>query len=299
MQKNMENPMTKKLLLGAHMSIAGGLQNAIARGQEIGCTAIQIFTKSNRQWHAKPLTIEDIDLFKAAWQKSSIQSVVAHASYLINIGSPKKDIAQKSIQALITEIERCSVLGIVYLTLHPGARLASKKEGCLERIAQNLDIIFDQTPTNVNVSLETMAGQGSNVCDSFEDIAFIIKKSKQKKRISVTFDTCHIYAAGYDIANKKKYKETFQQFDAIIGLKKLKVIHINNSKRELASHVDRHEEIDGGKIDLEFFRLLMNDSRFFDTPKILETPEIGNYKKNMNLLESLLNPKNKALFNIK
>ena len=290
--------MTKKLLLGAHMSIAGGAQNAITRGQEIGCTAIQIFTKSNRQWHAKPFTKKDIDLFKVAWKESPIESVVAHASYLINIGSPKKEVADKSVKALIIEIERCNALGITYLTLHPGAHLTSDKEECLERIAQNLDRVFEQTPSNVNISLETMAGQGSNVCDNFEDIAYIIKKSKDKKRISVTFDTCHVFAAGYDISIKKGYEKTFKQFDDTIGLKKLKVLHINDSKRALDSHVDRHEEIGKGKIGLESFRLLMNDPLFFDVPKILETPEIENYQANMELLESLLSAKNRKVLHI-
>jgi len=290
--------MKKELLLGAHMSIAGGVQNAIIRGQDIGCTAIQVFTKSNRQWHAKPLAQKDIELFKETWKNSDIASVSAHASYLINIGSPNKEVAKKSVAALIKEIERCAALGITYLTLHPGARLKDPKDECLNRIAENLDTALSHTPSSVTVSLETMAGQGSNVCDTFQDIAHIMQKSSHTRRISVTLDTCHLYAAGYDITTKKSYESVLQEFDKTIGIHKIKIIHINDSKRELESHVDRHEEIGKGKLGLESFKLLMNDPRFFDVPKILETPKIENYKKNMDILKSLLSEQNKKLLQV-
>lgn len=291
--------MKKELLLGAHMSIAGGIENAIIKGQEIGCTAIQIFTKSNRQWAAKPLTQKEITLFKETWKTSSIHAIVAHGSYLINIGSPKKDIAHKSAQALIKEMNRCNALGITYLTLHPGAHLNEDKETCLRQIAQSLDYAFEQTDHAVCITLETMAGQGTTVCDTFQDIAFIIKHTKHKKRIAVTLDTCHIFAAGYDITTKNKYDHVMKEFDTIIGLDHLKIIHLNDSKRPLDSHVDRHEEIGDGKIGLEGFKFLMNDPRFFATPKILETPEIAKYKKNIELLKSLVSVKNRKILGLK
>lgn len=275
-------------LVGAHMSIAGGLYKSIERGAVIGCTAIQIFTASNRQWHAKKPLKKDIDVFKEAWKTSPIRSVVVHASYLINIGSPKKEIADKSIKALIAEVQRCHDLGITYIILHPGARLDSPQEECLERIADNLNIVLQKTnDTKVVITLETMAGQGSNVCDTFEAIAFVMHKIKQKKRIGATFDTCHAFAAGYDISTKQGTKKVFDEFDAIIGLKHLKIIHLNDSKKDLGSRVDRHEQLGKGKIGLACFKYIMNYKPFDDIPKILETPDPALYESEIMLLKEM------------
>lgn len=295
--------MTKKnpILLGAHMSISGGKHRAFERGESIGCTAIQLFTKNNRQWKAKPLNQEEIELFKTTAKQSSIQSLVAHATYLINIGSPNKIIEKKSVDAVIIELKRCNALGIPYLVLHPGSHLNTDEESCIKRIATNLNKILKATPGKTMLLLETMAGQGSTVCHTFETIAHIIKQSKYKHRLGVCFDTCHAFVAGYDFRTQKTYDAMWKEFDHIIGLNKLKVIHINDSKRELGSKVDRHAEIGKGKLGLQAFRLLCNDKRFFNIPKILETPmkELDDHLKNMKIIYSLLSPETRKKLEIK
>jgi len=279
----------KNILIGAHMSIAGGMHKAIERGAAIGCTTIQIFTKSNRQWYAKPLPEKDIHTFKDVWKKSPIELVVVHASYLINIGSPNKETAQKSLNALVEEVERCHALSIPYLVLHPGAHLTSSKEECLDLIVHNLNIAIKKTShCKVTIALETMAGQGSNVCDSFQDIAYIIKNISNKSRIGVTFDTCHVFSAGYNIATTSGYTKTLDAFNSIIGINHLKVIHLNDSKRELGSHVDRHEHIGVGKVGLECFKHIMRDKRLITIPKILETPNPDQYEKEIAMLKNML-----------
>ena len=279
-----------KLLLGAHMSMIGGFYRAIERGESIGCTTIQIFTKNNRQWHAKPLQNEEIELFKNKWKESSIQSIIAHATYLINLGSPQKELEEKSIKAAINELERCNSLTISYLVLHPGSHTNTDETESLKRIARNLDFIFESAQGDTSILLETMAGQGSSLCYSFEHIAEIIKLSKHKKRLGVCFDTCHAFAAGYDFRTKKDYIAMWKHFDDTIGLNKLHAIHINDSKTDCGSRVDRHTDIGKGKLGLEAFRLLFNDKRFANIPKILETPytTLDDYKRNMETIYSLI-----------
>jgi deoxyribonuclease IV len=295
--------VTKKkshLLLGAHMSISGGFEKAIERGTSIGCTTIQIFTKSNRQWHAKPISQEEADLFRKAVKDSDIHPIVAHATYLINIGSPDKTIESKSIKAVIDELQRCTILGIPYLVLHPGSHVDTDEATCLERIAHNLDKIFEADSSNTKILLETMAGQGSSVCYSFDQIATIRNLSSQKARIGVCFDTCHAFVAGYDFTTPHGYKTMWADFDSIIGLNHLYAIHVNDSKKGLGSYVDRHEEIGKGVIGLEAFKLLFNDSRFFDIPKILETPkgELEDDLRNMQTIRSLLSEATTEKLNI-
>lgn len=262
----------QKLLLGAHMSIAEGFEKAIEYGESIGCTAIQIFTKNNRRWNAKKITKEDSQKFKIALKNSSIKFIVAHASYLINIGSPKRK-HKKSVDALVKELNRCEKLGIPYLVIHPGSCLKTNEQECLDIITQNLDIALEKAHGKTMILLETMAGQGSSTCYTFEHIAYIIKKSKKKKRLGVCFDTCHVFAAGYDLRDKKSYVDTWKKFEKTIGIRKLKVIHINDSKKELGSRVDRHEHIGKGKLGSQAFKLLLTDKRFSNIPKILETPK--------------------------
>lgn len=274
------------ILIGAHISIEGGFYKAIARAEEIGCTAMQIFTKSNRQWHAKAITQKEIDLFDTAWKQSSVQCITAHASYLINIGSPQEEIALKSTKALIQELERCNMLNIKTLTLHPGSRLKSSVDDCLDRIVENINAALSDTDNTI-LLLETMAGQGSNVGNSFEEIAYIISNIEQKKRIGVTLDTCHIFAAGYDIANKKGYTSTIKQFDEIIGLNKLHILHLNDSKKSLGSCVDRHEEIGDGAIGIDGFTYIMQDKNLASIPKILETPDPKKYAQTIDLLKRI------------
>lgn len=269
----MTTPRKHRLLLGAHMSIAGGFEKSIERGLSIHATTIQIFTKSNRQWHAKKITNTESDVFRIATQESGIKPIVAHATYLINIGSPDKEVEKKSIKALTEELERCHMLDIPYLVLHPGAHLNTDEQQCLERIAHNLDIILENDTGKTKILLETMAGQGSTVCYTFEQIAEVRKLAKHKRRIGVCLDTCHIFVAGYDFTTPHTYKAMWHHFDKTIGLNNLDVIHVNDSKKELGSRIDRHEDIGKGKIGLDAFKMLFNDPQFFDTPKILETPK--------------------------
>ena len=294
----------RRLLLGAHMSIAGGLEQAIISGSSIGCTTIQLFTKSNRQWNAKPLTDEQIELFKKTYTEYDIDPIVAHATYLINIASPDAKIAHASMKALAFEVERCQSINIPYLVLHPGSYTSGDRQEGLERISKNLDQILAEVPGSTMILLETMAGQGSVLCSTFEDIATVINNSSHKKRLGVCVDTCHLFVAGYDLRTPETYNKTWDDFDTIIGLERLKVIHVNDSKKGLHSRVDRHEHIGKGELGLEPFRLLFNDERFFDIPKILETPKATEEpftedKMNMTNIRSLLSEKTRKLLDIK
>ena len=273
------NEKINSLLLGVHTSISGGFEKSIERAESIGCTAMQIFTKSNRQWRAQPISPEQVTLFIQSWEKSSIQTIIAHASYLINIGALNSDIQKKSIIALIEEIERCAKLSIPYLVLHPGS------QGSLEQIGTNLNTVLSQTPNTVMILLETMAGQGKSVAYKFEQLAQIYDMCNQKHRVGICFDTCHAFAAGYDLRTRHAYEKTWAAFDEIIGLEKLKAIHVNDSKKDLGSKIDRHDHIGTGKIGSPFFQFLLTDPRFHSIPKILETPkktpddDINNMKK--------------------
>lgn len=272
-------------LLGAHMSIAGGVKNALTAGESIGCTAIQIFTTNNRQWSLKHLPEGDVASYLEYKKQSSIQSVIAHAIYLLNLGSNSPAVAQQSCLALESELVRCDQIKIPYTVLHPGAYLNTNEESCLERIAHNLNKVFDTSSTSCTVLLENMAGQGSYVGYTFEQLAKIIEKVDNKERIGICFDTCHAFAAGYDFSTQSTYNQMWNDFDAIIGLKYLKALHLNDSKKERGSRVDRHDHIGKGLIGLDSFRFIMNDDRFTHIPKILETP------KEKDLAEDVLNLK--------
>jgi deoxyribonuclease-4 len=279
----------QKLLLGAHMSIAGGIEQAVLRAEEIGCTAVQFFSKSNRQWKTKPLTENEITIFKETFKNSSISSATIHASYLINIGSPNEEISNRSRSALADEFSRAQQLDVDHLVFHPGSHLKKGEPECLQRIAEQINYILENSiENNTKLTLETMAGQGTNVCYSFEHLAYILERIEQKNRIGICLDTCHIFAAGYDI--KEKYQETIQSFDDIIGLEHLRVIHINDSKKPCGSRVDRHEHVGEGQIGLESFKQLMNDSRLAHISKILETPKDSAEDdiKNIATLKSLI-----------
>lgn len=292
----------KPLLLGAHMSIAGGLYKSVERGESIGCTCIQIFTKSNRQWFTKPLKQEDIDAFKITLKYSTIiQDVIAHSSYLINIGSPNKAINKKSIESLSLELQRCQALEIPYLVFHPGAHLTSSIEECLKLIAENINIVLEQNSGNTMLLIENTAGQGTTIGCTFEQLAAIYKDIRKKSRVGFCIDTCHAFTAGYDLRTKETYNAFWKEFDKTIGLKNLKVLHINDSKKELGSHIDRHEDIGKGEIGLEGFRLLFNDKRFFDIPKILETPKgegLKQDKMNMETIYKLLSTDTKKILTV-
>jgi len=262
------------MLLGAHMSIAGGVFNAFAQGEESGCTTIQIFTKSSNQWRAKELTDEEVEKYHSEQKRTGIDPVIAHDSYLINLGSPDKALIKKSREAFLVEMQRCEILKIPYLVTHPGSHLGKGEEWGIKRIAQSLDRLHEKAAGfNVKIALETTAGQGTNLGYRFEQIASMIEQTSEPNRLAVCVDTCHIFAAGYDITTKKAYEQTISEFDRIIGLKRLAVIHFNDSKRELGSRVDRHSHIGEGNIGEEAFGFFMRDKRFDKIPKLLETPK--------------------------
>lgn len=283
----------KTILVGAHMSIAGGFSQAIERGLSIGCTCIQVFTKNNRQWNAKPLKKDEtIAFYQAQKNNPAMRSVVAHASYLINIGSSKKEIKDKSVKSLIIELERCDALGIPFLVLHPGVAQENTQEKCIEQIASSVNNIFTEHSYKTKLLFENTAGQGNAVCYSFEQLALLLSKIKKKNKVGICFDTCHAFAAGYDFTTEKNYEHMWQEFDKIIGINTLHTIHMNDSKKTCGSRVDRHEHIGKGLIGLDAFRYIMNDKRFLNIPKILETPKdddsLKNDKKNIDVLKSLV-----------
>ena len=262
------------MYLGAHMSIAGGVFNAFAAGEEFGCDTIQIFVKSSNQWKAKPLSDEEIEKYRAEQKRTEITPVVAHDSYLINLGSPDAALLQKSRDAYLIEMERCEKLKIPYLVTHPGSHMNAGEEAGIAKIAESINWLFERTEDyKVKITLETTAGQGTNLGHKFEQIAAMIEKSRQPDRLAVCFDTCHAFAAGYDIASRGGYDRTWADFDRIIGLKKLAVIHLNDSKKGQGSRVDRHAHIGEGELGRKPFEFIMQDERFARIPKILETPK--------------------------
>lgn len=282
-----------KLLLGAHMSIAGGLEKAIIRGESIRCSTIQIFTKSNRQWQAKPLTEEQIILFKETVNNSTIHPIVTHACYLINIAAQDSQLYEKSVNALIEELERCEQLGIPYLVLHPGSSTGHSEREALQKLINGINTALEKAKSSTMLLLETMAGQGSILCATLEQLAFTLNGIKKVSQVGICIDTCHMFAAGYDFTTPEKYYALWREFDQIIGIEKIKVIHLNDSQKKCGSRVDRHANIAQGEIGEKAFSLLMNDPRFFNIPKILETPQTSeyaeaDYRKNMDTLEKLL-----------
>lgn len=286
------NDRDKTLLVGAHVSTSGGVFNAIDHGTEIGATAIQIFSKNQTRWVSKPLSEPDVEKFKIGWEKSPIKDVVIHDSYLINLASPDFTNLEKSRNAFLDEVERAQQLGIRYLIFHPGSHLNTGEEVGLKLIAESMNRIIEKTPNySVKLLLETTAGQGTNLGYAFEQLAFIIDLVEEKNRVGVCLDTAHIFAAGYDIRDRKNYEETWKQFDTILGWDLLYAIHINDSKKELGSKVDRHENIGEGLIGEKTFRMIMNDSRLNNIPKIVETPGgLEEHKRNLEKLKSLVNP---------
>ena len=256
------------------MSIAGGCYNAVLAARQAGCDTVQLFTRNNNQWRAKELTDEDVRRFKGAIDEARIQIPVAHASYLINLASPEPALWKKSIDAMVTEICRSDALGLDYLVIHPGSHRDSGESQGLRRVAAALDEAHRQTSgARVQVLLEVTAGQGSNLGYRFEHLARILDLVGQPDRLGVCFDTCHAFAAGYPMGTGKEYSSTMLQLARAVGIEQVKAFHLNDSKRELGSRVDRHEHIGRGKLGLEPFRFLLNDSRFRRVPMYLETPK--------------------------
>jgi len=285
--------MTQKheILVGSHISTAGGLHLAIERGQSIGATAIQIFTKSNRQWNASKITDHEAQLFKDAWKVSTIQSIVVHAAYLINIGSKELETAKKSAKALLDEVRRCEQLGIKYLILHPGSHLGAGEEKGIEQIAHYLDEVLEQAQGHVTILLETMAGQGTNMGHSFEQLQSMRAQSKHKRHVGFCLDTCHVFCAGYNLATEADYEDMMKKFGSILGFEHLYAIHVNDSLKPHGSRLDRHAPLGEGKIPLNIFKLMMNDKRLVDVPKILETPsdpEMRLWAKEIKMLRGMV-----------
>ena len=261
-------------LIGAHMSVAGGAVTGIERALAVRARALQIFTKNSNQWKGKPISDAEAAAFREAWAASGLAPVVAHDSYLINLSSPDPALLQKSIEALADELLRCETLGVPFLVVHPGAHMGSGVlEGC-DRVAASINEARALAPApSVIVLLETVAGQGTTLGRKFEELARIRSGVVRRDLTQYCFDTCHVHAAGYDLATEKGYEETFREFDAILGLESLRVFHVNDSKNERGSHVDRHENIGKGKIGVGAFARLMRDPRFTAVPKLLETPK--------------------------
>jgi deoxyribonuclease-4 len=276
-------------LLGAHVSISGGIENAPTRGRELGCDVIQIFSKNQRQWHSKPLSEESINLFRNALQTSRIKVALIHDSYLINLGTSDPVMLKKSQEAFADEMIRAEQLNVSYLVFHPGTHKETTETEGIRRIAESLNNVFAKQPQGkVRLLLETTAGMGHTVGYRFEHLAEIISLVKNEDRMGVCFDTAHVFEAGYDFRKSVNYNKTIREFDRIVGLDRLYVFHLNDSKTDLGSRVDRHENIGEGFLGIEPFRFLMNDERFRNHPMILETPEGDDwYKKNLNLLRSL------------
>jgi len=261
-------------LLGAHFSIAKGLHRALFEAKDYGCTAVQIFTKNNSTWKEKTLSSEDIRLFDEARKKTGIQHIASHTSYLINLASPEKKKYAMSCEALKQELIRCAALEIPLVVIHPGSHMDSGEGTGIGRIVSAVNRVFDALPENpTRLLLETTAGQGFNLGHTFEQIAAMRAKVEDRDRLGVCLDTCHIFAAGYDLRTKAAYRKTFDTFNALIGLEHLYWIHLNDSKREIGSRIDRHENIGQGFIGEKAFKLLVNDSRLHDIPKVLETPK--------------------------
>jgi deoxyribonuclease-4 len=261
--------------IGAHVSASGGVENAPLNANAIGAKAFALFTKNQRQWFSNPLSKANIKLFRENCEKLGYKpfQILPHDSYLINLGHPEQEPLEKSRASFLDEMQRCEQLGLDRLNFHPGSHLKTiNEEECLSRIAESINIALDKT-RGVTAVIENTAGQGTNMGHKFEQMKFIISKVEDKSRVGVCIDTCHAYTSGYDIKTPEGFRETFTLYEKIIGFNFLKGMHINDSKKELGSRVDRHDNIGKGILGEDFFRLLMNDERFDNMPLILETPD--------------------------
>src|SRR5260370_14179727 len=261
----------RRPMLGAHMSIAGEVGEALNRGKQVGCECIQIFTKSSRQWASKPYTKEEIEKFKRNRIDTGITTVIAHDSYLVNLGAPDEAMRLKSVNGVIDELNRCEALGVSILVAHPGAHVGSGIEAGIKTIAKSIDEAHAACKGfNVKIALEITAGQGSNLGHTFERMAQIFDAVVENERLRFCFDTEHAFSAGYDLRTPEGYENTFSELDKFIGIKKLAAFHLNDSIKDFNSRVDRHQHIGKGFIGLDAFRRLLNDPRFFGLPMCLE-----------------------------
>ncbi len=273
--------------IGAHVSASGGVEAAPVNAHEIGANAFALFTKNQRQWVAKPLAEESIKLFKENCEKYALDSryILPHDSYLINLGHPEAEGLEKSRAAFLDEMQRCEQLGLKLLNFHPGSHLNKiSVEACLDKVAESINITLNKTK-GVTAVIENTAGQGSNVGNEFWQLKYIIDRVEDKTRVGVCLDTCHTYSAGYDIVTD--YDNVFKEFDATVGFNYLCGIHLNDTKKALGSHVDRHDSIGKGLLGMDFFKRFMKDERFDNMPIILETPDESLWIEEIQLLRSL------------
>lgn len=274
--------------VGAHVSAAGGVENAPVNANDIGAKAFALFTKNQRQWFSNPLTKASIKVFRENCEKYDYKpfQILPHDSYLINLGHPENEPLEKSRAALLDEMQRCEQLGLDRLNFHPGSHLKMiSEEECMNRIAESINIVLDKTK-GVTAVIENTAGQGTNMGYKFEQLRYMIDKVNDKSRVGVCIDTCHAFTSGYNIKSPEGYSDTFSLFDNIVGFNYLKGIHINDSKKELASRVDRHDNIGKGLLGEDVFRMIMNDVRFDNMPIILETPEESLWQEEIKNLYS-------------
>ena len=280
--------MSKKFI-GAHVSVAGGVENAPINANEIGATAFALFTKNQRQWMAKPLSTESIIAFKMNCKKYGYQphQILPHDSYLINLGHPEAEALQKSRNAFSDEMQRCEQLGLDRLNFHPGSHLNKTTEDvCLSTIAESINLALDKT-NGVTAVIENTAGQGTNLGFAFYQIRKIIDQVEDKSRVGVCIDTCHAYSAGYDLKTKEGFEKVFAEFEEIIGFDFLKGMHLNDSKKALGSRVDRHDSLGKGTLGLGIFECIMKDSRFNGIPLILETPNDELWAEEIKILKNM------------
>lgn len=278
------------MVLGAHVSTSGGIHNSIKNGDGLQCDAIQIFLANPNRWESKPPTVEVFEKFTEAWTDSPIQDVIVHDIHLSNLASPKKDVLEKSREQFKKQMELAHKAGIRHFVTHLGAHLGEGEEFGLKKLSDSFDLLFESAEApNVIVLLETTAGQGTNLGYCFEHLRDVIGMSKYPDRFGVCLDTCHVFAAGYDIRTEADCDATFNKFDEIIGLERLKAFHINDAKSEYQSRVDRHEHIGEGNIGTTAFAYILNDARFSEMPLIIETPKMNTmHGKNLTTLRGLV-----------
>jgi deoxyribonuclease-4 len=276
---------------GAHVSASGGVENAVSNALSIGATAFALFTKNQRQWLAPELTATQIDTFRRAMHDGGFNAsqVLPHDSYLINLGHPDEEGLQKSRESFFEEMHRCELLGLDRLNFHPGSHLKRiDEEGSLRRIAESINMALDRS-TGVTAVLENTAGQGSNLGFKFKHLAYIIDRIEDKSRVGVCLDTCHSFAAGYDLRTREACDATFAEFDRIVGFKYLRGMHLNDAMRPLGSHIDRHSPLGEGEIGWECFRYIASDERFNDIPLVLETPDESRWAEEIAKLKDFAN----------
>ncbi len=280
------------MLFGAHVSTTAGLDKAPERGRSIDAEAIQVFTRNQVQWRARRLTMQEARDFRKAVESNAVRAVVAHGSYLVNLASPDRELRDKSRRAFVQELRPCDALGISALIFHPGAHMGAGSERGLEAVARSLNHAMRRTrETEPRILLENTAGAGSTLGRTFEELRFVIERLDQPERVGVCIDTCHLYAAGYDIRSVRGYAKTMQSLEDELGLERVQAFHLNDAKRELGSRADRHEGIGVGTIGREAFRRLVRDRRFAGRPAILETPSgLDGWKRELRLLRRLARP---------